>query len=104
MKRIGKRKLRIKMQLTIIKSGKVIRKTTKQKRTAIYKEIRMFQTYKPNKWRVRVVYGKAMTVSGKTTEIDNCGDYVTVDDLLNALQVFTEKKLLDETEKWIGGL
>lgn len=104
MKRLGKRKLRIKMQLAVIKDGRVIRRTTKQKRTAIYKEIREFQTQKPSKWQICVVYGKAKTASGEIAEIDNCGEYRTVSELLGALGVFTEKKLLDETEKWIGEL
>lgn len=104
MKRFGKRKLRLTMRLTVTKNGKVIRRTTKQRKTAIYKEIKAFQTQNPDKWSLCVVYGKVKQPNGKTEEITNSGEYTQESDLRNALSIFTEKTLLDDTEKWIGGI
>jgi|GEM_PF-1536780 len=103
MKRFGKRKLRIKMQLTVFKSGRMTYRTTKQKKASIFKEIRVFQTQNPNKWLIRVVYGTAKNCSGEIAEVCNAGEYATVEDLLYALKLFTEKPLLDETELWLKG-
>lgn len=104
MKRLGKRKLRIKMQLTVTKNGLVVHRTTKQKRTAIYKVVRLFQTQNPDKWLLCVVYGKAVDVSRNITEIKNCGEYCSVEELLTTIKIFTEEKLLFETERWINGI
>ena len=92
------------MQLKVIKDGVVIRRTTKQKRTAIYKEIRLFETQNISKWMLCVVYGKGNDVNGKVIEIKNCGEYSTANELLEAMKIFTEKSLLDETEKWMREL
>ncbi len=102
MKRFSNRKLRIKMQLKIFKYGKVIHSSTKQKKSAVFKEIKAFQSQKPDKWGIRVVYGKGMLADGKIDEIENAGEYESIEDLTYALQLFTEKPLIDETEIWIS--
>lgn len=101
MKRSGNRKLRIKMQLKVYKNGRVIHSATKQKKSAIFKEISVFQAKNPNKWFIRVVYGKGKTTNGEIDEIENAGEYESVEDLLYALKLFTEKSLIDETEAWL---
>lgn len=101
MKRFGNRKLRIKMQLKVFKNGKVTHSTTKQKKSSLFKEISVSQSTNPNKWFLRVVYGKGKTINGDINEIDNAGEYESPEDLLYALKLFTEKSLLDETEAWL---
>ena len=99
MKRIGNRKLRVKIQLIVFKKNKPIHRTTKQSKAAIYKEIKVFQTQKPNKWAINVYYGAIKNKGGSKTNLCNCGEYRTLTDLMLAIKVFTEKKLLDEVEQ-----
>ncbi len=50
---------------------------------------------------LKVYYGKAITNKGRYEDIVNEGDYETLEELKQALSAFTEKSLLDDTEKWI---
>ena len=82
MKRFGERKLRLKMQLKVFKNGKLIRYTTKQKKSAIFKEISVLQAQNPDKWSIRAIYGKAKTADGSIHVIENAGEYETSRELL----------------------
>lgn len=101
MKRFNQRKLRIKMHIEAWKNRKLILSTTKQKRSSIRKEISVLQSQNPDKWSISVNYGKTRMADGSVKAIKNAGEYGTSQELLYALQLFTEKELLDETEQWI---
>lgn len=96
MKRFGKRKLRLTMQLKAFKNGQVIYHATKRKKTAILKEISVLQPQNPDMWILRVVYGREITEDGSIQIFDNTGEYNNPADLLYALKLFLEKELLIE--------
>jgi hypothetical protein len=50
---------------------------------------------------LKVLYGRATTNREEIEEIYNDGDYESKEELLFALSSFTEKDLIDDTQKWI---
>lgn len=95
-----KRHLKLKFRLKLWKTDGRMKwwHTTKIKRIwVILKAEKFSESY------IRVTYGKGVTNSRKIQEIYNDGDYKTLEELKQALLAFTEKSLLDDTEKWIQG-
>lgn len=89
---------RLKITLKLWKSDGRVKRYHSARTRRIYSILRAENF---SKAYVKVVYGKGVTNRGKVEEIYNDGEYETLDELKHALSAFTEKSLLDGTEKWI---
>ncbi len=100
MRRLSSRKLRLGLTLKLWKRDGGVSSYRFQKKS------RLLATAEAILWQkayLKVYYGKAITNKGKLEDVVNEGDYETLDELKQALSAFTEKSLLDDTERWIHG-
>lgn len=98
MKRLSSRKLRLGLSLKLWKNDGVVSSYRFQKKS------RLLAVAKATSWQksyLKVFYGKGITNTGKLEDIYNDGEYEELEELKLALSAFTEKSLLDDTEKWI---
>lgn len=102
MKKLGNRYLHLRFILKLWKPDGKVKwwHTTKIRRIRSILKADVFQN-SMEKAYLKVWYGKAVTNIGRVEDIVNEGDYESLDELKQALSAFTEKSLLDDTDKWI---
>lgn len=98
MKRLSSRKLRLGLTLKLWKNDGTASSYRFQKKSRL---LAIAEAASWQKSYLKAFYGKGMTNTGKHEDIYNDGDYETLEELKQALSAFTEKSLLDDTEKWI---
>lgn len=94
----NQKKLNIKFTLKIWKQDETVQKYYSTKIRRIIAKVKADKFLKAY---IKVSYGKGMTNKRKREEIYNDGIYDNPKELLEALSAFTERSLLEDTEKWV---